>query len=110
MPKKSKTVSLSQYSKEELIWIINYFVKWHGDFYIERAISELEYKKQIDRIHEAEKYSKTANEKRMAYCDLLAPYDGKPFQDIPLAVLSKAEKLMKEARVADKKYMKLMGI
>ena len=63
MPKNSKTVSLSQYSKEELIWIINYFVKWHGDFYIERAISELEYKNQIDRINEAEKYSKTANEK-----------------------------------------------
>lgn len=61
MAKKSKTVNLSKYSKEDLIWIINYFVKWHGDFYIERAISELQYKKDIDRIHEAEKYSKTAS-------------------------------------------------
>lgn len=110
MAKKSKTVNLSKYSKEDLIWIIEYFIKWHGDFYIERAISELKYKKDIDRIHEAEKYSKTANEKRIAYCDLLAPYDGKPLKDIPLAVLNKAEKLMKEAQAADKKYMKLMGI
>lgn len=110
MLKKSKNSDLSKYSKEDLIWIINYFVKWNGDFCIERAISELQYKKDIDRIHEAEKYSKTANEKRTAYCDLLAPYDGKPLKDIPLAVLNKAEKLMKEARAADKKYMKLMGI
>ena len=110
MPKKSQTVNLAKYTKEDLIWIIEYFIKWKGEFYFERAISELEYKKDIDRIHEAEKYAMAANEKRMAYCDLLAPYDGKPIKDIPLTVLNMAEKLMKEAQAADKKYMKLMGL
>ena len=109
MAKKSKTTNLAKYSKEDLIWIINYFAKWHGDFYIERAISELEYKKDTDRIHEAEKYSKISNEKRIAYYDLLAPYDGKPWSSIPYEVLCKAEKLIKAAQAADEKYMKLMG-
>lgn len=105
-----KSVKLDSLSKADLIWIIEYFIKWHGDFYIERAISELKYKKDIDRIHEAEKHSKTANDKRREYIDLLAPYDGQPWSSIPYEVLCKADKLMKEAQAADKKYMSLMGI
>ena len=102
--------TLDKYSKSDLIWIIGYLVKWGGDYYLERAISELSYKKDIDRINEAERYSKLASEKRQAYIDLLAPFDGQPWLNIPHAIIIKADKLMKEAQAADKQYMKLMGI
>lgn len=51
-----------------------------------------------------------ADQKRREYISLLAPYKGKHILDIPHNVLEKADKAMKAAKEADKKYAKLMGL
>ena len=107
---KKKTLKLGGYSKADLIWIIEYLVRWNGDFYLERALSDLKYQKELARIDEADKYSAIADKKRREYIDLLAPYDGKRWCDIPADVVRRATAAMKEAQAADKKYMSLMGI
>ena len=67
-------------------------------------------KKEKERIAEAEKCYKLADKKRKEYLEILEPYDGKPIIDIPLPVLEKADKAMKEAHDADQKWAKLMGL
>ena len=107
---KKKPVNLNGFSKADLIWIVEYFVKWHGDFYLERAISDLKYRKELERIEEADRFAAIADKKRREYIDLLAPYEGKRWCDLPADVVRRATAAMKEAQAADKKYMSLMGI
>lgn len=113
MAKDKDHITLNDCTKADLLWIINRLVSFGGgsdDYYLKRALNELWYEKQKQRIAEAEKYAKVADAKRREYIKLLEPYDGKPIVSIPMKVLNEADRLMKEAQVADKKYMKLMDI
>ena len=106
-------MTLSQCSKEDLLWIINRlcirnFV--NGQYDLKIALNDLAYEKEKSRINEAEKYSILADEKRREYIALLKPYEEERFIDIPLEVLEKAEKALKEARQADQKFAKLIGL
>ena len=105
-----KQINLVKYSKEDLIWIINYLTRFGDEIYLQRAVSALKLKKEQDRINEADKYAAIANKKRTEYINLLAPYDGKPWNEIPRDIMSKISNLMEEAQLADKKYMQLMNI
>ena len=51
-----------------------------------------------------------SNEKRMEYIDLMRPYDGWKFIDIPLDVLKKAQAALKQAEEAEHKWEKLLGL
>ena len=107
-------MDLTKFSKADLIWIVNRALQMaslsNSDYYLRRAISDLGYEKEKQRIASAEKYSKIADEKRRQYIELLSAYDGQRLIDIPLEVLNKADKLIKEANEADKKWSKLVGI
>lgn len=102
-------MNLSKYTKADLIWIIKR-LQIRCKYDIERALNDLEYEKEKERISEAEKCYKLADKKRREYLEILEPYDGKPIIDIPLPVLKKADKVMKEAQDADQKWAKLMGL
>ena len=107
---RKNPIKLNGLSKADLIWIIEYFVKWHGDFYLERALSDLKYRKELERIEEADRFAAIADKKRREYIDLLAPYEGKRWCDLPSDVVRKATDALREAQAADRKYMSLMGI
>lgn len=102
-------MTLSQCSKADLLWIIKR-LQIRCKYDIDRALCDLAYEKEKERIAEAEKWCKLADKKRREYLEILGPYDGKPIIDIPLPVLEKADKAMKEARDADSKWAKLMGL
>ena len=113
MAKNKSHITLSECTKAELLWIINRLVCFGGgssDYYLQRALNDLWYEKEKQRIAEAQKYAKLADTKRRECIELLGPYDGQPLPSIPMNVLDKADRLMKEAQAADKKYMKLMDI
>ena len=107
-------MNLNAYSKADLIWIVNraLFLATlsDADYYLHRAISDLNYEKEKQRIADAEKYSKIAHDKREEYIELLSAYDGQRIIDIPMEVLEKADQLIKEAEKADKKWAKLVGV
>lgn len=103
-------LTLSDCTKADLLWIIKRMSVMRGDYYLQRALNDLWYEKEKQRIAEADKYAELADAKRREYIELLGPYDGQPLLSIPMRVLNKADKLMKEAQEADKKYMKLIGI
>ena len=102
-------MTLSQCSKADLLWILKRLSFWckHD---IDRALIDLAYEKETERINEAETYSKLSYDKRMEYFDLMRPYDGVKIADIPLNILNKAYALLDEAEAADKKFAKLMEL
>lgn len=110
MAKPKTTKDLKKYSKDDLIWIINRMSSFGQDWCLNEALRELEYQKEMDKLKEAERISALAHKYRQEYIDLLMPYDGKPWNEIPLAILEKAEIAMKKARSYDKQWNKLMGI
>lgn len=110
----SKYLALCKLSKSDLIWIIDRLLDtgcWPtGDYYLDQALSDLKHEKDLADLRKADKYAEIAHKKRMEYCDLVKPYEGKSLIDIPLEVLKKVDLCMKEAQAADKKWNELMGI
>lgn len=104
-------MTLEQCSKTDLIWVINRMCMYSlGKRELNHALDDLAYEKEKARIDEANKYAQVAHEKRQAYINLLKPYDGMKFVDIPMLVLEKAAELQKQADAADRKWAKLLGV
>ena len=98
-------------TKDDLIWCILEMEKHTLGFpSIDRILSELKYKKDMDNIDRCEKLAKEAHEKRESYFSLLAPYDGTLISDIPKPILDRALKLLEEAQAADEEWLRLSGI
>lgn len=104
-------VPLSRCSKEDLLWIIKHMcMRDRSRYELDRALSELAYEKEKQRIKEAEHYAKLAEEKRREYIEILRPYEGKPLLSIPLSVLNQADAAAKAADKADQQWARLLGI
>ena len=107
-------MTLEQCTKKELIEIIHhilcrsYLHESRIKSEISLALSDIELKRKLTVLDEAEKWSKIAHDKRMEYCEVLKPYDGAKLIDIPSKVIYKADRLMKEAQYADKKWDECM--
>ena len=110
--KEGNTMKLANCTKDELIFIIDrlrHYTHLNAEYYLERALNDLKHRKEIENLEKADKYAKIAHEKRKEYCELLKPYEGKKLADIPCDVLSKANRLIIEARKADEEWEKLIG-
>ena len=112
--KTNKRLVLQDCTKSDLIWIINRVLQMttfnKDDYYINRALSDLRYEKENKAIDEAEKIAEQSRKKWDEYLAILVPYDGKPFKDIPLDVLTRAQSVYDEAIALDKKWIKIMRL
>ena len=105
------TAKLRKLSKGDLIWCILEFEKRSfGRPSLGDILAKLKYKKDMDNIDLCEMLSKKAHDKRMEYCELIKPYDGKLIAEIPQQVLDQAAELLREAEAADKEWFRLSGI
>lgn len=106
-------MTLKQCTKDELIWLVNRIAQRNcypnQEYEISRALNELSYEREKKRLDEAERWAKISHDKRMEYCELLKPYDGWKWIDIPLEVVNKCVELIKDAEAADKKWDELIG-
>ena len=107
-------MDLTKFSKADLIWIVNRALQMasltNSEYYLKRAISDLGYQREKERIASAERFAEVADAKRKQAIELLSKYDGQRLVDIPLDVAAQAAALMKEADAADAKWSKLLGI
>lgn len=102
---------LQRLTKAEMIWVI---------LELERRslvmsdlpfiLRDLELRKLNEREQEADRLWHTAAEKRMAYCELMKPYEGKRLVDIPQETIEKASRLLEEAEEAARKWDRMMGM
>ena len=101
--------NLSQYTKADLLWIINRAYQLGLDeIYIRRALGDLKQKHFNENLEEADQLNALAHDKRMEYINLMGPYEGWKIKDIPLEVLEKADAALREAGEADRKWRRLM--
>lgn len=105
-------MKLSQCTKAELIWVIEQAEKLSlGDihYWLDRALDDLKYKREMERIDKAKKLCEIANKAAQEYVELLKPYEGKKITDIPLDILKKADSALKRSRKANEMWAKLMS-
>ena len=107
-------MKLEDCTKEELLEIIKKgcAASFISEFKVGRFLAELEYKRSLGTIAEAEKYNRAAVEYRQKYTEILAPYKFYRMIDIPRHILQEADQCLKAARRADRNYelcMKRLG-
>ena len=101
---------LADCTKAELIRIIKYLIGGDGqNLQLDRALDYIWYQRTDQRMDRADALAKQADEARRRYIALLAPYEGKRLMDIPASVLERCQRLLDEARAADKEWARLMG-
>ena len=101
-------MTLKECTKEELIYILNRISRFSDyDYHINLALNEIEYKHQMKKIDEAQKWAEIAHDKRKEALELLKCYEGHKFSDIPPEILTQARKLFDEATAADNKWEKI---
>ena len=102
---------LVKYSKQELIEILNEVVFLVDPFqrngYLERAIGEARYKRQMRLIDKAHSHAEASFKMRSEANDLLKPYEGKKYSEVPMAVLRKVSACQVQAQKEDEAYEKL---
>ncbi len=100
-------MNLNKYTKSELIEAIGMLT---GGSYaeLERCLYCIDGNRVKNLCEEADRLNKISSEARQQYIDMLKPYNGKKFSEIPLEVLAKAQKYINKARDADEKWSKIM--
>lgn len=95
-----------------MLRVIEYMKRYcgfNGDSVVRRALNDLALEKTYRLLKEADQCNQLAAQKRREYIDLMRPYDGMKLVDIPLPVINKADKLMKDAKKYDNQWNKLMN-
>lgn len=101
---------LADCTKAELIQIIKHLTNGADqDLRLARALYYIWYQRTDQRMDRADALAKRADDARRRYIALLAPYEGKRLMDIPTSVLDRGQRLLDEARKADKEWARLMG-
>ena len=100
---------LADCTKAELIQIIKHLTNGADqDLRLARALDYIWYQRTDQRMDRADALAKRADDARRRYIALLAPYEGKRLMDIPTSVLDRGQRLLDEARRADKEWARLM--
>lgn len=104
-------MKLKDCTKEELIFVIErlQFYSLSGDYYVRRALCDVAEQREERKLEEARRLTDVRLQNLQQYNDLLGPYEGKSFSDIPQDVMDQAVATLEQYEAADKKWRKLMG-
>ena len=104
-------MKLRDCTKAELLWVIQR-AREHSlgsiNGYIDHALSDLRFQRAEDRLKRAEELSKEADQARGKFVELMRPYDGKRYMDIPRNILEAAKAAIQRADKLDREYLKIM--
>lgn len=106
-------MTLKDCTKDELIFVIDRLKLYgltSGDYYVNRALSDVAERRENQKHEEARRLAELANEKHLEYMDLICPYVGQPITSIPKEIIQKADAAQKACESANLKWFKLMGI
>lgn len=106
-----RRLKLENCTKAELLWVIERAKQLSLSdisYYIERALNDLEYERDVERLERAKEQAEISHKAALEYVEIMKPYEGKKLIDIPLEVLKKADSAMKRSKEAHKKWSQLM--
>ena len=92
-------MTLQQCTKKELLYIFEQLPQRYMfklDYYINSILSDIEYQRETKRINEAGNFADIAFSKKKEYAQLLKPYEGKTYADVPMDILKKRTILLKK--------------
>lgn len=104
---KKTRQQLEKYTKDELLWMIETtcVVDHSANFWFLQFAVEVDSKRAESRLEAEEKAGDEWIRLMKEYEDLMRPYAGMKFKDIPMDVLNKAAVLSKRAEKAKEKYV-----
>ena len=101
-------MKLTDCTKSDLIWVIKRMCQINlSDRELRTALRDLEYYKEQEQTGKAQQQLEIQRAATNRYIEILRAYEGKPISAVPMAVLKEA---LAEARAADRKWRKLMGV
>ena len=104
-------MKLTDCTKADLIWVIKRMCQLDlSDRVLHIALRDLEYYKEREQTGKAQQQLEIKRDATQRYIEMLRPYEGKPITAVPMAVLEEADAALAEARAADRKWRKLMGV
>ena len=107
-------LTLSKCNREDLIWIIKRVLQMTAfhqqEYYLNKALGELSYEKEKNRLDDAEAVAGQADAKFAEYIKLLEPYKNRPIMEVPMEVLEKAKVLLEEHERLERRWMQMMDI
>ena len=104
-------MNLSDCTKADLLWIIKAMCKYAlSDLSLQRALNDLEWEKERDRLARADQALQTASAASQRYIEFLIPYEGMPLLEVSMDVLKQADAALAESRAANAQWAKLMGV
>lgn len=105
-------MNLTDCTKSELIWVIEQAGKLslgETTYYINRALNDLQFQREMERIEKAEKLTEISRKATEEYVQLLKPYEGR-LSEVPMDVLRKADLALIRSKEANEKYCRLMRV
>lgn len=99
-----KKHDLRKYTKEELIWLIENVGGFGWERRIGEVLFELDYKRVMKKLDEADSHAKKAHAARERYIEIMKPYEGRRISDIPIGVLDKARAAIEQAEREERLY------
>lgn len=104
-------MKLTDCTKADLIWVIKRMCQLNlSDRELHTALRDLEHYKERERTGKAQQQLEIQRDATQRYIKILRTYEGKPISAVPMAVLEEADAALAEARAADRKWRKLMGV
>ncbi len=104
-------MKLTDCTKSDLIWVIKRMCQLDlSDRVLHIALRDLEFHLGQQRIEKAHQLLKKQQDATRRYVEIIRPYEGKPISAVPMDALKKADAALAEAREADRKWRKLMGV
>ena len=106
-------MTLQDCTKKELLIVIEYMRRSSlssGNWYLARALGEVERRREEKMLDEADKIAQMASELQKRHNELLRPYEGANISDIPFRVIEQARKILREIESLDQRYEKLLGL
>lgn len=108
---RAKMPDLTKYTKDELIELCK-AIAFHAspiraNETIRYCLIEIDHKRNLKKIDEADKHAEAADRARGEYIKLVDPYRGKTWADIPSDVLEKMRMCLATAEREEKIYAKM---
>lgn len=104
-------MKLADCTKADLLWVIRRMCQLNlSDRELRIALCDLEDRKETERIAKAQRLLDIQRDATQQYAEIIRLYEGKPISAVPMAVLEEADAALAEARAADRKWRKLMGV
>ena len=104
-------MKLTDCTKADLIWVIKRMCQLNlSDRELHTALRDLEYYKEREQTGKAQQQLEIQRAATNRYIVILRAYEGKPISAVPMAVLEEVDAALAEARAADRKWRKLMGV